>query len=493
MGPARRSIVARAVVAAAATLALLACLAAAATTARAVPFGSYGALQHKIQTGEIVKTVEMGRFIVVRYDDSGLVSYRVAAVKQDPSLVPRVFILGGSAVRECATSDAAMQSALVRRWGGRLKVVTLASSVQRLPSTLAAIDNLPAGRGGVVVIGVHEFTFSGTVVDVRGQLTGTPLLMTSRALHDFVRARYHYDPPNTMIPGLHRQLAWYQRARGVPAFSGHVRPYQRHRYDVRGVLPLAVKQALVSQFIYGPGAPSGAFFQSFDLNRAILRRCVTLARSKGYQVLIMEDPRDAAVVGHAWDAYKQRYQPVCRACATQLGAHYADLNLRTNLVNTDFYDVSHLLRSGRDKWTPALLSAILGILRGHPPVYLGAMTATVSDAAPVIGPGATETIACTVTDTAGKPLEGAEASFVWHFATGDVADSATTDSAGRASSVADISSLSPDVAVSVDVTVHWKGASVTVSVSFTPAAGTPTPPPSPGPSAPASPDPGPGA
>ena len=450
----------------------------AAPIARAVPFGSYAALQKKLQSGAIVETVPQGRFIVVRYDDWGLVSYRVAAVKRDPSRRPRVFVLGDSSARECFTTDTALQAALVRRWGGRLKVLTLASSIQRLSGTLAAIDNLPSQRGGVVVIGVHEYTFAGTLADTYAQLRGDPLMMRSPALQALVRARYGGRPLDTMIPGLRRHLAWYASERHVPAFRGNLRPYHRHRYDYRVPVTLAADQAMVSDFIATTGAPSGTFFQSFALNRALLRRCVSLARAKGYQVLLMEDPEERAVIGHRWDVYKQRFRSVCRSCVTAYGAHYVDLNRRVSLVPGDFYDVAHLRKPGREKWTGPLTTTILSILRDHPPIYLGALTASLSDAAPTIEPGATETATCRVSDTAGKRLNSATVTFVWHAPGGDTSVKVAANVDGVASSTVDISALSPGVQVTVDVVATWKGRRLTQTLAFTPVA----PPPSPSPS-----------
>jgi hypothetical protein len=425
-------------------------------------------------TGTIVDKVDMGRFIVVRYDDFGVVSYRVAALKKHPPTTPLVVILGGSAARECATTDGAMRSAIVRRWGGRVKVVSLASSVQRLASALAIIDNLPDQIGGVVVIAVHELTFAGTAADARGQLTGVTIMATSRALHDFIGNRFGYNPPNNMFEGLRRHLAWYLRVRGVPAFKARRGvAYQRHRYDVRGALPMAAKQAEVLQFRSTVGAsPNGPFFTYFGLNKALLTRCVSLAKAKGYQVLLMEDPQDRNAIGHAYDVYKQRYLPVCRQLVARRGAHYLDINAAASLRDTDFYDVSHLLSSGRGKWTPRLIAAIVNILRDHPPVYLGTVAASASDPAPP--PGGGETIGCTVRDTAGKPLKGASVTFVWHFESGPVESTAATGAKGSASSTIDISGATPGFEVVVDVTATWKGTSATATARFTPTGVTPT-------------------
>ena len=427
-----------------------------------IPFGSLSALQHEIVSGELVDTVSQGRFIVARYDDNERVSYRVALMKRHPPALPQVIVIGGSAVRECTTSDPALRSAVAGRFDHPVGACTLASSMQRYASSLAIIDNLPADCGGVVVIGVHHLSFAGTAAEAKAQLTGVPLKMTSGALHDLIRSRFSYDPPNHLRTGLRRLLAWYLDHRGRPAFTGGDVAYLQHRYH--SALSTAGKLALTQQFKVNLGAPGGPFFDYFALNRALLRRCVTRAREKGYQIVLMEDPQDTAVVGSAYNVYKQKYQPASRRIARECGAHYVNLNTTAGLVNGDFFDISHLLSSGRRKWTPKLAAAVAQVLRDH---RLTSVTATASDPAPL--PDTAVTVTCVAGDRSGHRLRGANVTFTWRFESGDKMKVVRTGARGIARSTLDIAAATPGYEVMVDVAVRYAGKTMTSSVSFTPA------------------------
>ena len=353
---------------------ILACLLAAviaaqlttAVTARAgTVYESAGELRRDLVTGNIARSVTAGEFIVARYDDFGWASYQIAALRKASAKTPLVVVVGGSAVRECVIDDEELAAAIKERDGPKARVFTFASAMQRLPSTLAIIDNLPeATHGGVVVIGVHHLSFVATEADARGQLTGTPLVMSSPALRDVVAERFGGKPSTNMLPGLQRFLDWYQSKRGVPAFQGAEQTYKRHRYDERGALATSTKQALVPRFTQTLGAsPNGAFFTYFDFNVALLERCVSEAREKGYRVLLMQDPIDGVVVGTSYDAYEKEYRPVVQRIVRQQDARYVDLNPRAALADADFYDLFHLLPSGRAKWTPMLAAAVAPILR----------------------------------------------------------------------------------------------------------------------------------
>jgi len=333
-----------------------------------VPFGGLGAFREQMVTGDIADSVDQGRFLIARYDDNGRISYQVAALKNKPPKGGQVYLLGGSAVREWTTSDEELAGAIERRCGRSVRALTLASSMQGFANALAIIDNLPvARRGGVVVIGFHQASFADSQSDARAQLSGVPLLMESPALREFFAEHGGGKPSGNVATGLRKYLASYLDKRGVPAFRGRPVEYLQHRYDVRGPLSLAAKQAKVTQFKSNLGAPNGPFFTYFDLNAALLRRCAMLARSKGYEVLLMENPQDAAAVGSAYDVYKQKYRPFCRRLVRKQAAHYVNLNTRVALHDTDFYDLAHLLRSGSTKWTPALTATIAGIIEDHQP------------------------------------------------------------------------------------------------------------------------------
>ena len=286
----------------------------------------------------------------------------MAALKYEPPTIPLVLIVGGSATRECVTEDDALAALVGRLSDTRVEVVSAASTMQRLPSTLAILDNLPRGSG-VVVIGINHATFVSSQADAETQLSGTPLLLASPALRDVTAATYGQAPAADIGPGLERHVDAYESKRGVVAFTGRELTYRRHRYDAYGASTLGAKRIMATRFAQGDGAPDGLFFTEFDFSIALLQRCVAMARGKGYEVLLMQDPLDEAAAGDAYAPYVTRYLPEVERIADANQALYVDLNKSVTLTDGDFLDLFHLLGSGREKWMAELGASLAGIVR----------------------------------------------------------------------------------------------------------------------------------
>lgn len=355
---------------------------ALAVTLAVIPFGSLSALHDRVVSGRIVDTVSQGRFLATPRDDGGRISYQIAFIKRHPPSGPTVYLLGGSAVRECIPTCDRLTTAIERRCGVRARVRVMGACEQRLAGTLAIIDDLPPGDGDVVVIGVHHLSFVCGPAEARAQLTGitlsqplSPQLTPSQALHDWVAARQSDDPPETIRAGLLLHLARYRDKRGVPAFRGASIAYRQHQYGQGSVLPAGAKRLSMRRWLRNRGGPDGPFYRDFDYSAALLAECVRLARAKGYEVLLMDCPQDAGVVRHAFDKYKAEYRPVCTQLVDTQGAHYANLNRTAHLVSGDFFDLYHLVPSGRVKWMPKLADTLAQIFTDHPPPALALLVA----------------------------------------------------------------------------------------------------------------------
>jgi len=338
-----------------------------AATLAIIPFGSFSALQNRIVTGGVTDTVSQGRFLCTHKDDPGHVSYQVAYLKKHPPEQPAVYLLGGSATRECFRSTDSLSDGIDTRCGVRTKVRMLASSEQKLGATLAIVDNLPAGHGGVIVIGLHHTPFCYGYGSALRQLHGNEVPVRSPALRDLIDGRLSLDETASIIPGLKLYVDKYRDKRGVSAFRGSGISFYPHRYAQNQQWSDAFTRSRVRQWLIGRGRPGGPFYTYFDFNTALLTEAVTIARAKGYEVLLMEDPQNAAFVGDAWDKYKDKYRAVCDRLVADQGAHYVNINRSAGLVRRDFYDLMHLLPSGRKKWQPKLADELAGILRDHPP------------------------------------------------------------------------------------------------------------------------------
>lgn len=339
----------------------------AALAVAAIPFGSLGALARHIDDGTIVDRVSAARFLAAVCNDPSRVTYQVALLKHDPPGRPAIYVLGGSSVREAISTDADLAAAVEQAGAPRPFARLLAANMQTLPETLALIDNLPGGRGGVVVIGVHQITFISGAASARAELSGVNLIMKSQALRTFVADRLGGEPANDLRDGVRAYLEKYQQKRGVPAFEGPAIAYNQHHYGQNSVMSRGSKRKGIDNWLDGRGSPGGEFSTNFEFSAALLGECVRLARHKGFEVLLMEGSLDTEVVGRAFADYQRRYRAACRKLVDRYDAHFVDLNPIADVRDSDFHDLYHLVPSGRAKWTPKLGASLARILKDHPP------------------------------------------------------------------------------------------------------------------------------
>lgn len=268
-----------------------------------------------------------------------------------------MYLLGGSNVRECIETPAALQRPLKAATGVSTTVIDLGSSDQHFGETMAVIDNLPKGPG-VVVISVNQsrFAYSPTVVDQ--QIQGFTMLMQSTALWRFSLDRQGHAPKDSIAAGVRAYYADW-RKRNAAALAAGRRPwhvYQNHRYTA--ALSAARKQAQVTRWLTGKGAAGGDFSRYHAYDAALLGATIKLARAKGLSVVLMEAPASGAVIGRSFDKYRAVYRPACADLAAADGARYVDPNRAAGLTDADFHDITHLLAPGRAKWTRALAAAL---------------------------------------------------------------------------------------------------------------------------------------
>jgi hypothetical protein len=225
----------------------------------------------------------------------------------------------------------------------------------------------------------NQLTFTCGAVGAKDQLNGMGLLAESPTLKSFTNARLGLDLGNSIRGGLRKYLDNYLRKRGVAAFKAPWTNYHTHRYGPCSVISNGGKRAGIDKWLTGDGAPGGAFFRNFAFSAALLEACVKRARARGFEVVLMEDPEDISIVGHAWDKYKDEYRPVCRYLRDTYGAHYINLNGTCGLLNGDFRDLYHLIPAGRAKWMPKLAEQLAQVFIESTPPAVPVVTAQPGD------------------------------------------------------------------------------------------------------------------
>lgn len=330
-------------------------------------------LQHFVTTGRFTVIPE-ARFVRTPHDDWGNVSYQVGELKRHTPGHRMVYMLGGSNIRESIPSDQSLAAALNAASGAGagqstasvVDVRDFGSMNQNFGESMAVVDNLQR-TGGVVIIGVNQSRFAYSSAVCEDQIKGRELLMASPALNAFARSKGRGMRVESILPGILGYITSYVQQNESTLLTGHLpyHRYEQHKYTETRIAPRGLKESFVHRWLSKQGRPGGEFDQYFAYNGQLLDTMVKLARARGFQVVLLECPENVAVVGARFDRYKQVYQPFLRGLAAKDGATYVDLNPSLKLTNGDFFDLTHLVETGRAKWQSGLVKALTPIL-GQP-------------------------------------------------------------------------------------------------------------------------------
>jgi hypothetical protein len=293
-------------------------------------------------------------------DDGLRVSYEIGRLKINPPRKPAVYILGGSAARECFLGEGSLANEIGMAGGGDVEVHQLASNNREFGSDLAVIDNLPR-TPGVIVIEVGMARFVHVEGATEDQLAGKPLLLWSPALKDFlVDQTGHGRFAFTILPGVADYAVTYAKWRLHRLLIA--RPFlirfKQHLYTRDMAYDTARKRELVRLWLENRGRPGGQWERVFPYDAALLERCVALARERGFEVVLLEGPLNTDIVGHQWDAGIERYRGLCDALARTYGARYIDFLAQAGLRDQDFRDLTHMLYPGQVKYERELAAAL---------------------------------------------------------------------------------------------------------------------------------------
>lgn len=256
-----------------------------------------------------------------------------------PPQAPLVLLLGGSCAREATVSDQTWAAEVGRRTGSPVITYNLGSSNQTFEQEAALVKGLPK-TPTIVFIALN-----------RGRFTAITTRTTSIA------------------PAKH-------------PFGTYV----QHHYSSASIESLKLKQRRVRFWVH---MRYPQFQKRYAADLALLDRLVRVCRRRGYHPVLLEMPRDTAVIGHAFDAATRQYQAGARGLARRQRIPYVDVVESAHFVNRDFYDVDHLVEPGRTKFQSRLAvetSRLLALYGMQPPVAARAASAPgtpVSDIGPL--------------------------------------------------------------------------------------------------------------
>lgn len=224
---------------------------------------------------------------------------------------PVVYLLGGSVARECIPSEASWAGAVQAAGAPAALTYDLGSRNRTTAQDLKLVAKLPD---------VPTILFIGMNV---GRFTPAP------------------SSPTVTLPAPKEPLpAW-----------------QQHRYST--AVSLGVKQSLLERWLT---RRYPLFKQHYTYNLGMLEKLIKAAKARGFHPVLLDLPRNTAVIGSKMDGPVGRYHRSCRSLAAEYDIPWVDFVSAAKLANRDFYDLWHLIRTGRLKWQPLLAARTATLL-----------------------------------------------------------------------------------------------------------------------------------
>jgi sugar phosphate isomerase/epimerase len=128
-------------------------------------------------------------------------------------------------------------------------------------------------------------------------------------------------------------------------------PWYQHHYDARTSLRKAEKRRRVRAWV----EDSYPVFQSrYEDRMSELEEVVEACEARGLGVALLEMPLNLPVIGDDFDDALATYRKGCLDLANEHDIAYIRFVSGIGLRGNDFYDLQHLLPSGRAKWQARL-------------------------------------------------------------------------------------------------------------------------------------------
>ncbi len=271
--------------------------------------------------------------------------WTVGRLRADPPSDPVVLLLGGSAAREAIINDFEWAADVERLGGGPVAAYGLGSRLQTFEQDLALVEALP--RIPIVVyIGINAGRFASpftTTTDVTPPATKP------------VWVRHHYRSEKIWTPERKQERVDY--------WNEHRRPLFDERYPDH----LA------------------------DLDR-LIGTCV----GRGYTTVILALPRNVVAMDDTMGESVDRYLEDDRRLARTHGSEFVDFVPALRLANDDFFDLDHLVGSGREVYQELLALETVRLLGAARPGATSGSAASPGTAAGSASPwriGGTRTLA----------------------------------------------------------------------------------------------------
>lgn len=241
----------------------------------------------------------------------------ISNLHRHPPDVPVIVLLGGSCARECTVSDKDWAAQILRRGGPEVLTYNIGSRKQSYVENLEMVKLLPRDRHIIVLIGVNlgRFNFSTRLVNA------------------------------------------------VRLTSGHSAVgHSQHHYSSRRILSVAQKQAMVRDWL---ARRYPVFKQRYAANLRMLERIILACKRRGLKPVMLDLPRNMAIIKDSFYRPIQRYHQGCRGLHLKHDVPFVNFIAEAKMVNRDFFDIAHAVEPGRTKYQKLLSDRLIRLLERY--------------------------------------------------------------------------------------------------------------------------------
>ena len=240
----------------------------------------------------------------------------VADLRAFPPQVPLVVLLGGSSQRSSTVSDLSLTRQIRDKVGYKMVAFNLGSKERLLTTDKRLVGLLPDVHP-LVYIGVNMGRF----------------------------CRGHVDPSVTL-----------------PEASSQAPVPGQRSPEPLDPLSDSRKRQMVTEWMQQRWP---AFLKNYRYELGVLESAVRLSLKKGQHPVIIDLPRNMAIMGHQLDRPLSIYHAGCRAIARRNGIPYVQFQSQVNVGNRDFRDLWHLLPTSRIKWQRQLSTTTASLMKRY--------------------------------------------------------------------------------------------------------------------------------
>jgi len=292
-------------------------------------------------------------------DDHTHLSYQLREFRRGTRTrtIPGVFLVGGSSLRECTHSTRSLARDIALAGGRSVETFNFATAGQNLGESMAIVDQLEVGSG-TVVIGISPRRLNIELNRIIELYRNRRLMLVSPSFDSFLRERDMdgiWD--GFLLPGVFNFASRYLWNRRQSLKAGELReiPFRTiPRFKSKRMKPRELKEKLIEKQIQKNWT---GIEDKLEMSLGLLRALIAAALSRNLSVILLEHPINPSVRKRLRPIYSG-YQESVRLLARDLEIPYWEFMWKLDLRSSDFFDVTHLVESGRDIFQPVFAHAL---------------------------------------------------------------------------------------------------------------------------------------